>query len=307
MRPYQEQGRNRDGHAVEDGRRHLAAAPFYLLFIVGHALSRRHHVVDDDDLFPREVPRDAVIPFEDAVLAPFGLVQALARAEYLHIVKPRCQLRPTLADIPVEPLETAHILALVTARHEHDMIGLVLRLKGVHARLEEPDAVYLAVLEAVEVAAESPLFPVEQVAVPRRIIEPVENHPYAVRLERSERLLPLEERGTGKGEHPAGVPMARHHGQTAVTVALPGGIGLPRGGKRHLAGLPSPEPDDRKQETDKAAQNHKPNSCFHHDAISPGRREHSLAPFRAGISAPPFRLTCLSDYNSNELSFNRKS
>ncbi len=36
---YQDQGRNRDGLSIEDGRHDLAAAPFYFAFIVQKALS----------------------------------------------------------------------------------------------------------------------------------------------------------------------------------------------------------------------------------------------------------------------------
>ena len=54
-------GGHRDCLAIENGCHHLAAAPFYFLFIIGYALPGRHHVVDDDNLFPFDIPYDAVV------------------------------------------------------------------------------------------------------------------------------------------------------------------------------------------------------------------------------------------------------
>ena len=128
MRLNQKQRRHRNGLAIEDGRYHLAAAPFYLLLVVGYALSGRQHIVDDDNLFPLNISHDTVIPFEYAVLSALGFMQALARLGHIHIVQPRCQLRPVLADIPVETFEPLFIFYPVAARHKHDMVRLSLCL-----------------------------------------------------------------------------------------------------------------------------------------------------------------------------------
>lgn len=53
---YQEQGRHRDRLPVEDGRHHLAAAPFYFTFEIQQALAACEHVIDDDDSFPLIFP-----------------------------------------------------------------------------------------------------------------------------------------------------------------------------------------------------------------------------------------------------------
>lgn len=124
----QKQRRHRNGLAVEDSRYHLAAAPFYLLLVVGHALPGRQHIVDDDNLLPLDIPHDTVIPFEYVILATLVLVQALPRLEHIHIVQPRCQLRPVLTDILVEAFEALTVFYPVATRHEHDMIRLAVRL-----------------------------------------------------------------------------------------------------------------------------------------------------------------------------------
>lgn len=142
-RLYQEQWRHGNGFTVEDSRYYLAAAPFNLLLVVGHALPGRQHIIYDNDFFPFYIPRDPVIPFEDALLVTFGFVQAFARLEHIHIVQSRCQFRAMGTDIPVKPFEASEILYIHTARHEHDMIGFAVRLQGGHARLEKFDAVYV--------------------------------------------------------------------------------------------------------------------------------------------------------------------
>ncbi len=177
---YQEQRRHGECPAVEDSRYHLAAAPFYLLFVVGYALPGREYIVYDDNLFPFDIPGNEVIPFEDTVLAAFGFMQALARLEHIDIVQPRSQLRPVLADVPVEPFEALAVFYPVAARHEHDMIGFAVRLQGGHTCLEELDAMYLPALELVDRTAERPLLVVEQRVVPGRIVMPVESHSDAV-------------------------------------------------------------------------------------------------------------------------------
>lgn len=163
---YQEHRRHRNGFPIENGSHDLAAAPFYLLLVVGHALSGCQHIVYDNDFLPFDIPRDTVVPFENTVFTALGLVQTVAWLEHIDIVQPRCQFRPVLADVPVEPLEPPGILELVAARHEHDMIGLTVCLQGSHARLEELDAVDFALLELIERLAERPLFIIEQTRVP---------------------------------------------------------------------------------------------------------------------------------------------
>lgn len=166
MRFYQEQGRQRNGSAVEDGCHHLPAATFYLLLVVGHTLPARQHVIHDDDLFPFYIPSNPVVPFENAVFAALGLVQAVTRLEHIDIVQPRCQPQTVLADVPVEPLEPPGILELVTARHEHDVTGRVVQLHSGHTRFEELDTVVLALFELVKGTAERPMFVIDQVGVP---------------------------------------------------------------------------------------------------------------------------------------------
>lgn len=165
-RLYQQQRWHGNGLAVENGGYHLAATPFYLLLVVGHALPSRQHVVDDDDFFPFDVPDDVVVPFEDTVLRALGLVQALARLEHIHVIQPRSQIRPVFADVPVKPFEPLTIFYPVAARHEHDMVRLLFQLQGGHAGLEELDAVYLAILEPVKRTAERTLLIVKQGVVP---------------------------------------------------------------------------------------------------------------------------------------------
>lgn len=146
-----------NGLAVEYGRHHLAAAPFYLLLVVGNALPGGQHVVDDDNLFSLDIPCDAVVPFEDTVLLPFGFMQAFSWLEHIDIVQPRRQFRAVGTDIPVQTLEPPEIFYIRTARHEHDMIGLAVRLQGFHASLEKLDAVYFPLLELIDGTAERPL------------------------------------------------------------------------------------------------------------------------------------------------------
>lgn len=263
MRLDQKQRRHRNGLAEEDGRYHLAAAPFYLLLVIGHALPGRQHIVDDDNLLPLNIPHDTVIPFENTVIATLGFVQALAQLGHIHIVQPRRQLRPVLADIPVEPFESSGILEPVTARHEHDMIGLAVQLQCGHTRLEELDTVYFPLLELIERMAERPLFVVEQVFVPGWVVMSVKGHPDAVRLEGLERVVNLEQVGTGKAEHPAGIPMAGQHSYAAETVALFFTTSRLRGSKRRLCGFPSPEADGIQQPSGEAEQDQAQNIRFH--------------------------------------------
>lgn len=136
---------------------------------------------------------------------------------------------------------------------------------GGHARLEEPDAVYLAVLEPIEGAAERPLPLVEQVAVARRVIMSVEDHPDAARLEGPEQAMLLEFIGVREAEHPAGVLVSGQYGQAAVTVAFFGDGGRLRGGERRFPGFPSPEADDTPQHSDQAEQDQKYKSLVHCD------------------------------------------
>ena len=147
---YQEQRWYGECLAVEDSRYHLAATPFYFLFVVGYALPGREYIVYDDDLFSFYIPDNTVVPFQDAVLPALGLVQALSRLEHIDIVQPRSQLRSVFADIPVDPFEASVIFYPVTTRHEHDMKGLAVRLQGGHARLEELDAVYFSLFELID-------------------------------------------------------------------------------------------------------------------------------------------------------------
>lgn len=163
---YEKQRRSDNSFAIENGLHHLAAAPFYLLLVVSHTLSACQHVVHDDNLFPLDIPRDTVVPFENMVFAALCLVQAFTLFKHIDIVQPRCQPRTVFADVPVESLEPPGILELVTARHEHDMTGSVVQLHGGHARFEELDTVYLAFFELIKGTAERPLFIVEQVGVP---------------------------------------------------------------------------------------------------------------------------------------------
>ncbi len=259
----QKQGRHRNGLAEEDGRYHLAAAPFDFLFIIDHALSGRQHIVDDDNLFPLNISHDTVIPFEYAVLAALGLVQARARLGHIHIVQPRCQLRPVLADIPVEAFEASAVFYPVATRHEHDMIGLAVQLQCGHARLEELDAVYLSLLELVERTAERPLLVAELVFISGRVVMSVKGHPDAVRLEGLERVVHLEQVGTGKTEHPAGIPMAGQHSHAVETVAQLFIGGRPCGSKRHLCGFPSPETNGIQQPSGEAEQDQAQNIRIH--------------------------------------------
>lgn len=224
----------------------------------------------DNDFLPFDIPRDTVVLFEDAFLAALGLMQAAAWLEHIDIVQPRCQFRLVFADVPVETLEATGILELVAARHEHDMIGLAVRLQGGHARLEELDAMYLALLELIERTAERPLFIVEQVCVPRRIVIPVESDFYSMRLERLERLPVLEKVGARKAEHPARLPVPGHYRQTAVTVAFLGSVGCPCGGVRRIPGFPSPVADDKPQPRNNAEQDQKDKPLVHHKIKSNG-------------------------------------
>ena len=79
--PYRhpDDGHRRHGErlSIEYGGHNLAAAPFYLLLIVGHALSGRHHVIYDDDFFPFDIPDNLVIPLKDTFFSAFRFMQAL--------------------------------------------------------------------------------------------------------------------------------------------------------------------------------------------------------------------------------------
>lgn len=66
--------------------------------------------------------------FEDAVVATLGRVLVFPRFAHIDIAQSRCQFRPVLADIPVGTFEPAAIFYPVAARHEHDVIGLAVRL-----------------------------------------------------------------------------------------------------------------------------------------------------------------------------------
>lgn len=110
-------------------------------------------------------------------------------------------------DVPVQTLEPLDILELVAARHEHDMTGLAVRLQGVHASLEKPDAVYLTLFELIDGMTEHLLFIIEERLVPGRIIIPVKCHSYAVKLERLEGRMFLEQIRVRQTEHTAGILM----------------------------------------------------------------------------------------------------
>ena len=236
---YQEQGRHRDRLPVEDGRHHLAAAPFYFTFEIQQALAACEHVIDDDDSFSPDISRNAVVPFQNA-LASLALVQALACIRHIHIVKSGGQFRPVGRDVPVKSLETLPVLYPVAARHEHDVARVRIQRQGRHASLEKRNAVVLSLLEGIEGSAELALFFAEQPFVPRRIVVPVERHADAVEAEGLERMPVLEKIGMGEAEHPAGIPVPGHHGQTAVAVTFFRLVRKQGGGKCGIPGLPPP-------------------------------------------------------------------
>ena len=188
---YQEQRRHRDRLPAEDGRHHLAAAPFYFTFEIQQALAACEHVIDDDDSFSPDVSRNAVVPFQNA-LASLALVQALAGIRHIHIVKSGGQFRPVGRDVPVKSLETLPVLYPVAARHEHDVARGRIQRQGRHASLEKRNAVVLSLLEGIEGSAELSLFFAEQPFVPRRIVVSVERHADAVEAEGLERMPVLE-------------------------------------------------------------------------------------------------------------------
>lgn len=265
MRLDQEQRWYRNGLAIENCCRYLATAPFDLLLVVGHALSGRQHIVDDNNCFPCDIPRDAVISFENAVVAALGLMQAFTRLEHVDIIQPRRQFRAVGRDIPVEASEPPDILYIAAARHEHDMIGSTVRLQCRHARLEKLDTVYLALLELIDRTAESPLLLAEQIFVPGWVVMPVKSHPDAARPERLEWRMILEQVRMGKAEHPAGIPITGHHRHAAETVTQLIAVGRPRGSKRRFPGFPSPETDNMEQPSDEAEQNQEQEPCVHPD------------------------------------------
>lgn len=98
----------------------------------------------------------------------------------------------------------------------------------------------LSLLEGIEGSAELALFFAEQSFVPRRIVVPVERHADAVEAEGLERMPVLEKIGTGEAEHPAGIPVPGHHGQTAVAVTFFRLVRKQGGGKCGIPGLPPP-------------------------------------------------------------------
>lgn len=91
----------------------------------------------------------------------------------------------------------------------------------------------------------------------------VKGHPDAVRLKGFEWVMNLEQVGTGKAEHPAGIPMPGQHSHAAVTVALLLTASRLRGSERRLCGFPSPEADDIQQSSGKAEQDQAQELRFH--------------------------------------------
>lgn len=64
--PYRhpDDGHRRHGKrlSIENGGHHLAAVPFYFLLVVGHTLSGRQHIVNDNDFFSLYITGNLVIP-----------------------------------------------------------------------------------------------------------------------------------------------------------------------------------------------------------------------------------------------------
>ena len=68
--PYRhpDDGHRRHGKrlSIENGGHHLAAVPFYFLLVVGHTLSGRQHIVNDNDFFSLYITGNLVIPLPSA-------------------------------------------------------------------------------------------------------------------------------------------------------------------------------------------------------------------------------------------------
>lgn len=122
---------------------------------------------------------------------------------------------------------------------------------------------YLSLLELINRAAERPLFIVEQIFVPGWVVMSVKGYPNAVGLKGLEWVMNLEQVGTGKAEHPAGIPMSGQHSHAAVTVALLLTASRLRGCECRLCGFPSPEADDIQQSSGKAEQDQAQELRFH--------------------------------------------
>lgn len=122
---------------------------------------------------------------------------------------------------------------------------------------------YLSLLELINRAAERPLFIVEQIFVPGWVVMSVKGYPNAVGLKGLEWVMNLEQVGTGKAEHPAGIPMTGHHSHATVTVALLLTASRLRGSECRLCGFPSPEADDIQQSSGKAEQDQAQELRFH--------------------------------------------
>ena len=67
-----------DGHlrhgkrlSIENGGNHLAAVPFYFLLVVGHTLSGRQHIVNDNDFFSLYITGNLVIPLYNLLAVLF--------------------------------------------------------------------------------------------------------------------------------------------------------------------------------------------------------------------------------------------
>ena len=57
-----------DYYTIENGGHHLAAVPFYFLLVVGHTLSGRQHIVNDNDFFSLYITGNLVIPLKDTAV-----------------------------------------------------------------------------------------------------------------------------------------------------------------------------------------------------------------------------------------------
>lgn len=70
--PYRhpDDGHRRHGKrlSIENGGNHLAAVPFYFLLVVGHTLSGRQHIVNDNDFFSLYITGNLVIPLKDTAV-----------------------------------------------------------------------------------------------------------------------------------------------------------------------------------------------------------------------------------------------
>lgn len=101
----------------------------------------------------------------DILTVNIGFVQAFPCITDFGIIEFRSKIRTMLADIPVKSFEALSVFYPVAARHEHDMIRLLLQLQGIHACLEEFNTVYFSLFELVDGTAESFLFIIEQCMV----------------------------------------------------------------------------------------------------------------------------------------------